>query len=184
MKKFFKEFGEFIKRGNVLDLAVGVIIGGAFSAIVTALTTYILRPIINWIIALCIGDTATNAYTFLRGSIEDLENSIYIDWGAFISSIINFLLIALILFIIIKFFNRLSDELNINKKMKEAITEKMKKGDKLNSAENRWIKRMEKNHPEMVPTLDEPEPQPEPVPEPTVTEKLLGEILEELKKNK
>ena len=68
--------------------------------------------------------------------------------------------------------------------MKEAITEKMKKGDKLNSAENRWIKCMEKNHPEMVPTLDEPEPQPEPAPEPTVTEKLLGEILEELKKNK
>lgn len=183
MKKFFKEFGEFIKRGNVLDLAVGVIIGGAFSAIVTALTTHILRPIINWIISLCVGDSSATAYTFLKGSAEDLESAIYIDWGAFISAIINFVLIALILFIIIKLFNRLADELNVNKKMKAAITEKMKKGDKLNSVENRWIKRMKKRHPEMVPTLEEPTPEPEPVVEPTATEKLLGEILEELKKN-
>lgn len=182
MKKLIKEFGEFIKRGNVLDLAVGVIIGGAFSAIVTALTTHILRPIINWIISLCIGDASATAYTFLKGNAEDLENAIYIDWGAFISAIINFFLIAIILFIIIKFVNKLADELNVNKKMRENILEKMKKGDKLNSVENRWMKRMKKNHPELVPSLEEPAQVPEPVAEPTATEKLLGEILEELKK--
>ncbi|MBO4323541.1 MAG: large conductance mechanosensitive channel protein MscL, partial [Clostridia bacterium] len=162
MKKFFKEFGEFIKRGNVLDLAVGVIIGGAFTAIITALTTHILRPLINWIIVICVGDTATNAYTFLRGSAADLENAIYIDWGAFISAIINFLLVALVLFIIIKFINHVAEELNINKRMKEAVTEKMKKGEELTSLEKRWIKRMEKKHPEMVPTLEEPAPEPAP----------------------
>ena len=184
MKKFFKEFKEFINRGNVLDLAVGVIIGGAFSAIVTALTTYILRPIINWIIALCMGDEANVAYTFLRGNINDLENAIYIDWGAFISAIINFILIAFILFIIIRLINRLSDELNINKKMKDRIEEKMKKGDVLNAPEKRWIKRMEKNRPEMIPSLEEPEKEPEKEPEPTPTEKLLKEILEEIKEKK
>ena len=50
MKKFFAEFKKFIQRGNVIDLAVGVIIGGAFSAIVTALTNNILMPVINWVL--------------------------------------------------------------------------------------------------------------------------------------
>ncbi|MCX4287510.1 MAG: MscL family protein, partial [Clostridia bacterium] len=48
MKKFFKEFKDFITRGNVLDMAVGVIVGGAFTAIITALTGQILQPLINW----------------------------------------------------------------------------------------------------------------------------------------
>ena len=52
MKKFFKEFKDFISRGNVLDMAVGVIVGGAFTAINTALTNQILQPKINWLIAL------------------------------------------------------------------------------------------------------------------------------------
>ena len=98
-KGFFKEFGEFISRGNVLDMAVGVIIGGAFTAIVTALTNSILKPIINWILALCIGtDGLEGALTFLK-RVDDpltglpiLEQSIYIDWGSFINAVINFLL--------------------------------------------------------------------------------------------
>ena len=106
MKKFFKEFKDFISRGNVIDLAVGVIIGGAFTAIVTALTTNILRPLINWIIYLCVGKEGISAYTFLAGSAEDMESAIYIDWGAFISAIINFILIALVLFLIIKAINK------------------------------------------------------------------------------
>ncbi|MCQ2564650.1 MAG: MscL family protein, partial [Clostridia bacterium] len=51
MKKFFKEFKEFISRGNVVDLSVAVIIGAAFSAIVTALTDKIIMPLVNWVIA-------------------------------------------------------------------------------------------------------------------------------------
>lgn len=110
-KKFGAEFKAFITRGNVVDLAVGVIIGSAFTAIVTALTTYILQPIINWIIFLCMGDDADTAYTMLHkayaedGVTIDLTNSIYIDWGAFISAIINFILVALVLFFIIKAIN-------------------------------------------------------------------------------
>lgn len=110
MKKFFKEFKDFITRGNVLDMAVGVIIGGAFSAIVTAFTNNIIRPLINWVIKLIIGDSAISAYTFLDRVLNEdgtinMEASIYIDWGSFISAIINFLLIAFVLFMIIKAFN-------------------------------------------------------------------------------
>ena len=114
MKKFFSEFKKFISRGNVIDLAVGVIIGGAFSAIVTALTNYILMPVINWVLAAIIGkDGMAGAVTVLSPAYVDgqldLANSIYIDWGAFISAIINFLLIALVLFMIIKAINKVND---------------------------------------------------------------------------
>ena len=55
MKKFFEDFKKFITRGNVIDMAVGVIVGGAFTAIVTSLTNNIIRPFINWILALIMG---------------------------------------------------------------------------------------------------------------------------------
>ena len=112
MKKFFKDFKAFISRGNIIDLAIGVIIGGAFSAIVTALTNKILMPVINWIISKIVGGNGLDAvYTFLSkvytvdangDQVIDLAKSIYIDWGAFITAVINFLLIALVLFLIIK----------------------------------------------------------------------------------
>ncbi len=119
MKKFFGEFKKFISRGNIIDLAVGVIIGGAFTAIVTALTNKILMPVINWLLALIVGGDGMDAvYTFLKkaytvdangDTIVDLANSIYIDWGAFIIAIIDFLLIALVLFVIIKALMKAQD---------------------------------------------------------------------------
>ena len=115
MKKFFQEFKKFITRGNVMDLAVGVIVGAAFTAIVTALTNNIIRPFINWIIALIGGkDGLSSVYTFLQKTyttdvngekIIDLKNSIYIDWGAFITAILDFFIIAFTVFIIVKAFN-------------------------------------------------------------------------------
>ena len=115
MKKFFAEFKKFITRGNVLDMAVGVIVGGAFTAIVNALSNNILKPIINWILALILGaNSLENVYTYLKvnkdatGAI-DLATSIYIDWGAFINAIINFILIAFVLFCIIKAINAAND---------------------------------------------------------------------------
>lgn len=108
MKKFFKEFGQFIKKGNIVDMAIGVIIGTAFSAIVTALTDKIIMPFINLLLLLIgAGEGLSSCYTYLRkayltdGTI-DLANSIYIDWGAFITAVINFFIIALTLFIILK----------------------------------------------------------------------------------
>ena len=114
MKKFFTEFKKFISRGNVVDMAVGVIIGGAFSAIVTALTNQILMPLINWILAAIVGaEGMSGAVTILSGTPDEtgsLANCIYIDWGAFITAIINFLLIALVLFCIIKALNAANEE--------------------------------------------------------------------------
>lgn len=115
MKKFFAEFKKFITRGNVLDLAVGIIVGGAFTAIVTSLTNNIIRPFINWILMLILGkEGISSIYTFLSkayttdaagNTVIDLTNSIYIDWGAFITAIIDFLIIAFTIFLIIKIVN-------------------------------------------------------------------------------
>ncbi len=121
MRKFFGEFKKFIQRGNVIDLAVGVIIGGAFSAIVTALTNNILMPIINWVLLMITGGKGLEEiYTYLNkvyavdelGNVTntiDLTSSIYIDWGAFITAIINFILIALVVFLIVKLINNLNE---------------------------------------------------------------------------
>ena len=120
MKKFFADFKKFISRGNILDLAVGVIVGGAFTAIVTSLTNHIIRPLINWIIAAIGGKEGLSAaLTFLSKAYQtdasgnyvldeagnkviDLAHSIYIDWGAFITAIIDFFIIAFTIFIILK----------------------------------------------------------------------------------
>ena len=140
MKKFFSEFKTFISRGNVVDLAVGVIIGGAFSAIVTALTNQILMPLINWLLAAILGkEGMSGAVTVLSPAymigengayvlddaghrIVDMANSIYIDWGAFITAIINFLLIALVLFCIVKAINGLNDGVKKNKEKFAPLT--------------------------------------------------------------
>jgi len=108
--KFWQEFKAFIKRGNVVDMAVGVIIGTAFGAIVTALTNKIIMPLINLLLSAGGADGLETAYTFLKkvytdGKI-DLTKSIYIDWGAFITAILNFLIIAMVLFIILKVATR------------------------------------------------------------------------------
>ena len=120
MKKFFGEFKKFITRGNVVDMAVGVIVGSSFTAIVNAMSNQILKPIINWILALLFGaNSLSELYTFLKratmiddtgAEVVDLANSIYIDWGAFINAVINFLLVALVLFTIVKAVNSFKDK--------------------------------------------------------------------------
>ncbi|MBO5872667.1 MAG: large conductance mechanosensitive channel protein MscL [Clostridia bacterium] len=111
MKKFFDEFKKFITRGNVIDMAVGVIVGGAFTGIVNALSNNVLKPVINWIIALLFGTgSMSESFTFLtkvyaENGTVDLTQSIYIDWGAFINAIINFFIIAFVLFCIVKAIN-------------------------------------------------------------------------------
>ena len=133
MKKFFNEFKTFISRGNVVDMAIGVIIGGAFSAIVTALTNKIFMPLINWIVYACTGGSSVNLITVLNGEAYLIEDGgkmvvnpecIFIDWGAFIIAIINFLLIALVLFLIIKAINKAKDTAKKNAEGKPTKEEK------------------------------------------------------------
>ena len=152
MKKFFSEFKKFITRGNVVDMAVGVIVGSSFTAIVNGLSNFILKPVINWLLAMLLGaDSLSGIYTYLQrayvvaedGTVTselDLAKSIYIDWGAFINAVINFFLVALVLFTIVRIFNKLRDgqksfvdELNEGKPTKEERKEMKKLGIKFSN---------------------------------------------------
>ncbi|MBQ7326143.1 MAG: large conductance mechanosensitive channel protein MscL [Clostridia bacterium] len=128
MKKFFEEFKKFIMRGNVVDMAVGVIVGSSFTAVVNGMSNFILKPIINWLLALILGaDSLSGVVTMLKPAYDatgviDLANSIYIDWGSFINAVINFFLVALVLFTIVKLMNKLRD-------MQKDLDEHMNKND-------------------------------------------------------
>ena len=102
--KIVKEFKEFVMRGNVMDLAVGVIIGGAFSAIVTSLTDDIISPVLG----------IFGGMDFSDLSVE--VNGANIMYGKFITAIINFLIMALIIFLMVKGINKL---MSLGKKKEE-----------------------------------------------------------------
>jgi large conductance mechanosensitive channel len=101
MKALIKEFKEFISRGNVMDMAVGVIIGGAFTAIVNSLVNDMLMPLLSLL-------TGGFDFSGLCIALGEGENAATINYGSFISAIINFLLIALVIFLIIKAINKVS----------------------------------------------------------------------------
>ncbi len=137
MRKFFRDFKKFITRGNIIDMAVGVIVGGAFSAIVTALTNQIIMPCINALLALIGGQEGlAGAVTILRPGytivdgerVLDLASSIYINWGAFITAILNFLIIAFTLFIVLKVAMKSSEM--FKDYTKKALKQRMTKEDK------------------------------------------------------
>lgn len=98
-KGLIAEFKEFIAQGNVMDMAVGIIIGAAFTAIVTSLVTNIIDPLI----VLITGGNGTDM-GFLNVQVAD---GVYIGFGTFIGAILNFLIIALCVFFIVKAFNKL-----------------------------------------------------------------------------
>lgn len=100
MKKFFKEFKEFALRGNVMDMAVGIIIGGAFSGIVTSLTDNFINPIIQ---------VLTGAATYTKADVMGFAS-------AFLSAVFNFIIMAFILFCLIKGLNKM---MSIGKKKEE-----------------------------------------------------------------
>ncbi len=101
---FFAEFKEFVMRGNVMDMAIGVIIGSAFAAIVTALTDDFINPLINGIGGAEVG-----------GTIKIYGGQV-IKYGDFITAVINFLIMALVLFIMLKAVNKVME---LGKKEKE-----------------------------------------------------------------
>ncbi len=175
--KFFGEFKAFITRGNVLDMAVGVIVGGAFNTIVTTLNKKILMPIVDLALS-CIPGMESGLYTILGNSkLADASTAAdatvlgpdgktytvlnYIDWSAFIEAILNFFFIALTLFIIIKVASALSNK-------RKQLEEKMKKQEEEEK-------------------VQEPAPAPAPEPQPTegeITIALLSEIRDYLKSEK
>lgn len=111
MKKMAKEFKEFISKGNVIDLAVGVVIGSAFGAIVTSLVNDIIMPLVGIILG-------GIDFTALTLNVKDAT----ICYGLFIQQVVNFLIIAFCIFLVIKFINRLN-----RKKTKEEAKEEAPK---------------------------------------------------------
>ena len=103
-KGFISEFKAFVLRGNVMDMAIGVIIGGAFATIVTALTDDFINPLIN-----SIGGAEIKGQLAIWGGQ-------YLNWGHFVTSVINFLIMAFILFLMLKGVNKLME---VGKKKKE-----------------------------------------------------------------
>ena len=166
MKKFFKEFKEFISRGNVLDMAVGIIVGGAFTAIITALVGNILTPLLNMIP----GTSGSALQLVLQQPVVDeltgavIKEAVILDFGAVISAVVSFILTAFVLFVIIKVVNSV-------KTQGEKLAEKMKK--KANGE-------AEEAPAEEAPVVEEVA---EPAPPAPTTEELLTEIRDLLAKS-
>lgn len=142
MKRFISEFKEFIMRGNVLDMAVGVIIATAFGKITTSLVNDLFMPFISWLV----GARDMSALNLLvRPEIvengEVVQEAIVIGFGSFLAVVIDFILVAFVVFLVVKFFNKARE---LTKKKEEEVKEE--------------------------------------APAAPTTEELLGEILDELKK--
>ena len=170
MKKLLSEFKTFINRGSVMDLAVGMIIGSAFTAIINSLVKNILTPLINWIPGA--GDTGA-LQTVLREAVTDesgniITEALILDWGAVISAIITFLCTAIVLFLIVKAFNKIKEA---GSKVKEELNSAIHKDENAEEAADVA---------EAVAEAEAPQ-----APEaPTETERLLREIVELLKTEK
>ena len=103
MKNFMEEFKKFISRGNVMDMAVGIIIGGAFTAIVNSLVNDMVMPLISLL-------TGGMDFTALCIKLGEGEDAAAFNYGSFISAIINFIIIAFVLFCVIKAMNKMKKE--------------------------------------------------------------------------
>ena len=126
-----KEFKEFVMRGNVMDLAVGVIIGAAFGNIVTSLTTNFINPLINSIGGAQVAGSIRLPWVDYAGLDAEAVKALSLNYGDFITAVINFLIIAFVLFVIMKTIN------TIERKSKELleksagkVMKKVKKGKK------------------------------------------------------
>ena len=210
MKKFFSEFKTFITRGNVIDMAVGVIVGSSFTAIVNGMSNFILKPIINKLLSLIFdANSLSELYTFLTrvdkdvldeagnviGKEADLAQSIYIDWGAFINAVINFFIVALVLFTIVKMINKFrADQKEFSERLADLTLDRnerkeLKKAG-VNIKDKQAVKEYFENKKKAAEKAAEEEKKAaeekarqERLNNPT-TEDLLKDILAELKKNK
>lgn len=176
MKKFISEFRAFIAKGNVLDLAVGVIIGQAFSSIVKSLTNDIIMPLVT----LALGKHSLGELSIvLRESPETGEKLVW-NYGAFLQSIIDFLIIAFIVFLFVKLITKAKETIAINETVRKNVQAKLDADKPLTKYEQKWLDRQLKKHPETAPKKTPPKPVL--VPELSKTDQLLEEILGELKK--
>lgn len=115
-KGFVAEFKKFITRGNVMDMAVGVIVGGAFTGIVTSLNQDILTPLL--------GIFGGTDFSYLKVKLGSGEDAPMLAYGSFITAVINFLITALVIFCLIKIINSLGDKLKKKEEPAAPVTKK------------------------------------------------------------
>ncbi len=124
-KGFIAEFKEFISKGNVLDMAIGVIIATAFGKITTSLVNDVFMPFIGWIIGEIdlsqLNITLSEAVLNAAGEIE--TPAVVIGIGTFISTIIDFILVAFVIFLVVKLFNKAKEKAEEKKKAEEEAKE-------------------------------------------------------------
>jgi|TARA_B110000046_G_scaffold95605_1_gene103304 large conductance mechanosensitive channel len=129
LTRILNEFKTFIARGNVIDLAVGIVIGAAFTAIVKSLVTDVVNPILGLISG---GMDFSNHFLSLDGRVYQSialakeAGAPVLAWGSFITAIINFLIVAWAVFLLIKLVNKLEDIVSGDEDVAEAITEPTK----------------------------------------------------------
>lgn len=192
MKTFWADFKKFITKGNVLDLAVATIIGASFTTISTTFTQGIIMPLVNLLFKVDL----SAKYLELKPEIlneagEVVQAAVLWRYGDLIQAVINFLIIALFLFILVKVIAKVKSTLDFNANMCELVQKKLDADEELNKFEEKWLKRYTKSNPDTAPkkvVVEQPvveEAPAEPVePELSTTDKLLTEILQELKANK
>ncbi len=115
--KFVKEFREFISKGNVMDLAIGVIIGGAFGKIVASLVNDVIMPIVG----LILGGNRVDNLTMLLKNTGNAETDVVLRYGAFLQNIIDFVIIALVIFIVIKAINKMKRKEVVEEVVEEPV---------------------------------------------------------------
>lgn len=132
MKKFFKEFITFLKRGNAFDLAVGVIVGGAFQKIVSSLVNDIIMPLISVIGGVNVSDAQWVLKPAIYSGDVLVRAEIALKYGSFIQTIIDFIIIAFSIFLAIKVATRLTTEF---KKAQKDITKIVRNSKKITAKE-------------------------------------------------
>lgn len=123
--KVVKEFAEFINQGNIIDLAVGVVIGGAFGKIITALVDYIIMPIVGTIIG---GVDFSDLYITIPNWLGD-GRGVAIQYGNFLQAVVDFLIIAFCIFVFVKFVNKF--KIDFKEEMKDASDAAPSKDDQI-----------------------------------------------------
>jgi len=116
----FKEFKEFISKGNVMDMAVGLVTGSAFTAIVTSLVNDVIMPLIGLLVG---GLNFSDLKVVLKAATEEAE-AVTLNYGAFIQAVVNFLIVAFVIFLVVKAMNKMRAAAeSLKKKEEEAVEE-------------------------------------------------------------
>lgn len=195
MKKFFEEFKKFIQRGNVIDLAVGVIIGGAFSKITSSMVNDIIMPLITAVFAMFGLEGGLAGMSIVLNGVEKMvtdnttgervinPNAILWNYGNFIQAVLDFLLIALVLFVIIKAINMANDGIK-KATRKSPFTKQELRALRKEGKSLKEIRALEEAKRAEIAEAERLAAEEAAANAPKTEQELLGEIVELLKENK